>query len=159
MIANTKDLKLKKKYQQVVSEQMAKEDDNAQLLNESVLESQGEQDGEEEADENLKAKMSTLLTDNTTFLRYILRMVQLFCEGQFSEFQDFLRDQNSDEGGSSSRSCNFVQELCKIMGRLLKIIHEEQADLALQVFATIVEMIQGPNKENIECLLEVRIIE
>lgn len=48
---------------------MPKDEDNTHQLNDSVVESTAEQEVEEAIDEDLKAKMNTVLTDSTTFLR------------------------------------------------------------------------------------------
>lgn len=49
--------------------------------------------------------------------------------------------------------------ICLVLGSLLKVFHKEQIELGGQMFDTLIELIQGPNKSNIEILLSFRITE
>lgn len=46
-----------------------------------------------------------------------------------------------------------------MLGRFLKIVHKKHSRLGMQMFDTLIELIQGPNKPNIEVLLSYRVIE
>ena len=88
----------------------------------------------------------------------LLRFVQLFCEGHYRDMQNHLRAQMV-LGEVHSQSFNFVQAGSEFLSQYLKFLQISVLPIGLQLLDTLVEMVQGPCRENQRLLSQPKSLE
>jgi len=88
----------------------------------------------------------------------LLRLLQLLCEGHFRPMQNHLRVQTI-QGELHSQSFNFVQGISELLSKFLKFLSADSLPIGLQLLDTLVEMVQGPCRENQRLLAQPKSIE
>lgn len=95
---------------------------------------------------DLSADIATLEHEEfieTGNIQYVLRFLQLLCEGHNLELQDYLRAQPEN-----AISVNLISETLQYVFSIEKYINESNVDIAIQAFDTLTEYVQGPCSGN-----------
>lgn len=90
--------------------------------------------------ENPNEKISE---DECEEMKDILRLLQLFAEGHFSDLQNYIRHQTN-----SYHSYDLLDDISDLLNAYMQIKHTAFFDTMIQCFDTITEFIQGPCVEN-----------
>lgn len=80
-------------------------------------------------------------------VKWILRLLQLFCEGHNLEMQDYLRDQKY-KGISRGKQNNFIETVSYMFGSWIKIVNIYSLSVGSQMLDFLVESVQGPCRDN-----------
>lgn len=83
----------------------------------------------------------------------VLRFLQLLCENHNHELQDKLRCQDT------GKTVNIIEDVSKLFGRYIKIFNKRNLKLGIQIITTMIESIQGPNKENQLTFVEEKVVD
>lgn len=90
----------------------------------------------------------------------MLRFLQLLTEGHHTEMQNYLREQTHPNGCVNQKSFDFISYVAQMLA-----VYEKQyvncysCALGMQLIATLIEVVQGPCKENQRRLVEAKIID
>ena len=84
----------------------------------------------------------------------VLRLIQRFAEGHYTELQIYMRVQTN-----SLRSYNFLEEIVTLLVHYFDKGNQSLYEPILQCFDTITELIQGPCFENQKVLMQGRLME
>lgn len=103
----------------------------------------------------------TLRKETKTFIRHVilgLEFLQLLCEDHFTQMQNYLREQKT---GDIIRinSINLIKVLAEVLSQYKQNIDDENMILGNQIFALLIEMVQGPCQENQEEICRTRLLE
>lgn len=79
--------------------------------------------------------------EESKLLSKVLRLLQLFCEGHYTDLQNYLRHQTH-----SKNSYDLIAMTIKVLVSLK--LNKNNYETAMQCFDTLTEFIQGPCKEN-----------
>lgn len=93
--------------------------------------------------ERQKDKTQVEKFKETGFIRKILKLLQLFCEGHNSELQNYLRAQED-----SFQNTNILIDILDYLFAAKKYINYSNISIAVQCFNFITESIQGPCIDN-----------
>ena len=94
---------------------------------------------------SLKSKV-----DEHTFLLIILEYLQNLCEGHYSQFQEFLRDQTLADHLTST---NIPEFLLQAYHSYYKHINAENVEIGIKILDVLIEMEQGESSSNVGLLL------
>lgn len=89
----------------------------------------------------------------------ILRFLQLTCENHNSDMQSMLNQQTNVEGRPKAKTINIVSLFARIFEQLLKIINSVTCGFSAQLLDTIIEVVQGPCKDNQRTLVGNKILD
>ena len=92
-------------------------------------------------------------------LQSVLRLLQLLCENHNASLQNHLRQQFGLSGKVLKKSVDFVGYLTRLLGEFRGIFNEQTCDLGYQLVDTLIELIQGPCRENQRTLIHSKILE
>ncbi len=73
----------------------------------------------------------------------ILRLLQLFAEGHFTDLQDYIRQQTN-----SYHNYDLLDDISDLLNEYMEAKHTAFFETMIQCFDTITEFIQGPCFEN-----------
>lgn len=110
------------------------------------------------ADENRDAEELTLSRAIENLI-LMLRFIQLLAENHNLNLQKTLNDQKSPEEKTKPKSVNLVVVLAGMFGQMLKVINSVTINIGHQLVDTIVELIQGPCKENQRSLVNAKVVD
>lgn len=110
------------------------------------------------ADENRDAEELTLSRAIENLI-LMLRFIQLLAENHNLNLQRTLNDQKSPEDKTKPKSVNLVVVLAGMFGQMLKVINSVTINIGHQLVDTIVELIQGPCKENQRSLVNAKVVD
>ena len=110
------------------------------------------------ADENRDAEELTLSRAIENLI-LMLRFIQLLAENHNLNLQKTLNDQKSPEDKTKPKSVNLVVVLAGMFGQMLKVINSVTINIGHQLVDTIVELIQGPCKENQRSLVNAKVVD
>jgi hypothetical protein len=86
--------------------------------------------------------------------RFYFRLLQLFCEGHNHGIQQMMLTQRRDY-----ENHNFLHSAILIYGIFLKYLDTGTEEMISQALAFLVESIQGPNRDNQECVFHSKFFE
>lgn len=72
-------------------------------------------------------------------MKDILRLLQLFAEGHFSDLQNYIRHQTN-----SHHSYDLLADISDLLNVFMVVKHTAFFDTMIQCFDTLIEFIQGP---------------
>lgn len=78
----------------------------------------------------------------------LLRFLQLLCENHNPHLQNHLRQQRTSEGVLMGKSFDFIVQFSLMLGTYIKAFNASNANLGMQLIDTLVEVVQGPCREN-----------
>jgi len=81
--------------------------------------------------------------DEIDQIQSILRLLQLFAEGHFSDLQNYIRQQTN-----SYHSYDLLVSISDLLGVYMEVKHCKFFETMMQCFDTLTELIQGPCMEN-----------
>ena len=110
------------------------------------------------ADENRDAEELTLSRAIENLI-LMLRFIQLLAENHNLNLQKTLNDQKSPEDKTKPKSVNLVVVLAGMFSQMLKVINSVTINIGHQLVDTIVELIQGPCKENQRSLVNAKVVD
>lgn len=110
------------------------------------------------ADENRDAEELTLSRAIENLI-LMLRFIQLLAENHNLNLQKTLNDQKSPEDKTKPKSVNLVVVLAGMFGQMLKVINSVTINIGHQLVDTIVELVQGPCKENQRSLVNAKVVD
>ena len=110
------------------------------------------------ADENRDAEELTLSRAIENLI-LMLRFIQLLAENHNLNLQKTLNDQKTPEDKTKPKSVNLVVVLAGMFGQMLKVINSVTINIGHQLVDTIVELIQGPCKENQRSLVNAKVVD
>lgn len=88
--------------------------------------------------------------------RYLLRTIQMMCDGGFTDVQNYLRDQSKQ---GQLKTFNLIIGMCELIKRYVKICNLSNIDLGIQILATTNDLICGPNEANVITLVNGKIVD
>jgi inositol 1,4,5-triphosphate receptor type 3 len=90
----------------------------------------------------------------------ILRFLQLLVEGHYRSLQDHMREQRMFDGQINPKSFDFVAFISTMLGVFEKqYVNCYSCDMGNQMIDTLIELIQGPCKENQATLVSSKVID
>lgn len=89
----------------------------------------------------------------------IYRYLQLLCEGHNSKLQNFLREQFSENDSLYSINIDFVRMTASTFGGFIKYLNPKLIGLGDQILEFLIEVVQGPCKNNQKVLYEAKVID
>ena len=90
----------------------------------------------------------------------ILRFLQLLVEGHFTPLQEHMREQRMSDGQINPKSFDFVGFISTMLGVFEKqYVNCYSCELGYQMIDTLIELIQGPCKENQRTLVSSKVID
>ena len=90
----------------------------------------------------------------------ILRFMQLLAEGHFTPLQNHLREQRTSDGQINPKTFDFVGYISTMLGVFEKqYVNCYSCELGYQLIDTLIELIQGPCKENQRTLVTSKVID
>lgn len=110
------------------------------------------------ADENRDAEELTLSRAIENLI-LMLRFIQLLAENHNLNLQKTLNDQKNPEDKTKPKSVNLVVVLAGMFGQMLKVINSVTINIGHQLVDTIVELVQGPCKENQRSLVNAKVVD
>ena len=84
--------------------------------------------------------------------------MQLQVENHNKQLQEHLREQ-TNAGGVPMKNYNFVLLMGSLLGQFYKIFNSETCQLGHQIIDTLIELVQGPCRENQRALIGAKIID
>lgn len=81
--------------------------------------------------------------DENEEMKDVLRLLQLFAEGHFTDLQNYIRYQTN-----SYHSYDLLADISDLLNAYMQTKHTAFFDTMIQCFDTITEFIQGPCFEN-----------
>lgn len=87
----------------------------------------------------------------------ILKFLQALCENQFTDLQNFLREQKAgddDDVKTFKNSFNFLDLLTTFFGYYHRVHSAYNLEVGKQIISVIIEMIQGDVDKNIQTVVE-----
>jgi len=91
--------------------------------------------------------------------RKIYRFLQLLCEGHNIQLQNYLREQFPKDHAMNSKNINFIKDTALVFGAFVKYINPAVIYLGKQIFDFLIEVVQGPCKQNQIVLHETKIVD
>ncbi|KRX09146.1 hypothetical protein PPERSA_08862 [Pseudocohnilembus persalinus] len=91
--------------------------------------------------------------------KYVLEVVRLGCENHFSSMQQYMRKQININKQLKKNPVNMIRVIADLFQRYSKIMNGANIDFGIQILDTLIEMIQGPCKENQFALVNTKILE
>ena len=90
----------------------------------------------------------------------MLRFLQLLTEGHHTQLQNYLREQVFSNGVVNQKSFDFISYVAQMLAMYEKqYINCYSCALGMQLIDTLIEVVQGPCKENQRRLVEAKIID
>ena len=89
------------------------------------------------------AEMKKLKSKEVDGIKNVIKLLQLFAEGHFSDLQNYIRHQ-----ANSYHSYNLLDDVADLLGVYMHTEHNEFFRIMEQCFDTLSEYIQGPCFEN-----------
>lgn len=90
----------------------------------------------------------------------ILRFLQLLVEGHYTPLQEHMREQRTADGQSNPKTFDFVGFISTMLGVFEKqYVNCYSCELGYQMIDTLIELIQGPCKENQRTLVSSKVID
>lgn len=90
----------------------------------------------------------------------ILRFLQLLVEGHYRPLQDHMREQRMFDGTPNPKSFDFVASISTYLGIFEKqYVNCYSCEMGYQMIDTLIELIQGPCKENQATLVSSKVID
>jgi len=90
----------------------------------------------------------------------ILRFLQLLVEGHYTPLQEHMREQRMSDGQINPKSFDFVGFISTMLGVFEKqYVNCYSCEMGYQMIDTLIELIQGPCKENQRTLVSSKVID
>ena len=102
-----------------------------------------------QSDEDDDIGFNEKFEDNGDVIKNLLRFLQLFAEGHYSDLQNYVRQQYHNY-----HSYDIIQDMIDLLVVYFKNRKQEYVENMMQLFDTLTEYIQGPCRENQSALIQ-----
>ena len=97
----------------------------------------------------LQENPNSKVEEDSEDMTNILRLLQLFAEGHFSDLQNYIRHQTN-----SYHNYDLLDEISDLLNEYMEAKHTAFFETMIQCFDTITEFIQGPCVENQNSIIQ-----
>lgn len=105
-------------------------------------------------DKNTKSVNLSMDDESRLICLEVLKLIVYCCEGHYREMQNYFRTQPN-----LSVQFNFLKETIDLIGALSSQITSSNYEILILCFDVLIEMTQGPNKENQDYIIKSSLLE
>lgn len=96
----------------------------------------------------LEAKLDQKCNKQVEAITTILEVLRLMCEGHFLKLQNYLRIQTMGNNLLKPSQVNFIERVILFFKQYIKVAKEDNEAIGTHILRFLIELVQGPCKEN-----------